>query len=311
MNTTLTWWHALEDEVGPASRLLVDEPLAPKTTMRVGGPARFYAEPGSVGDLARVVRAAREGGVSVFFLGRGSNLIVLDEGYEGLVIRLTGPAWQGVEVEGERVRAQAGARLKRICASASAAGLRGFEFLEGIPGTLGGSLRMNAGAMGGWIFDLVESVDCLEPDATVASHPAAFFRAAYRSCPELDGRVALAAVLRARERGEVPEIRDRVDTYARLRKSSQPREPSAGCIFKNPENGYAGKLVDELGLKGTRVGAAMVSPVHANFIVNTGGARAGDILALIRLIRERAREGAGVELEPEALLLGARWEDVL
>jgi len=308
---TPPWWQALEGGVSTATTLRENEPLAPKTTMRVGGAARFYAEPGSSADLALIVRSARAGGVPVFFLGRGSNLIVMDSGYAGLVVRLAGSAWQNIEVREDGIEAQAGARLKQVCAAAAKAGLSGFEFLEGIPGTVGGSLRMNAGAMGGWIFDLVESVTCLEPDGEIVTHPADFFSPRYRSCPELGERVALAAVLRSTERGEVPAIRAKIDTYATTRKSSQPREPSAGCIFKNPENGYAGKLVDELGLKGASVGAARVSEVHGNFIVNTGGATAADIIELIRKIRARARDEAGVVLEPEALLLGATWEEVL
>ncbi|MFW6352974.1 MAG: UDP-N-acetylmuramate dehydrogenase [Verrucomicrobiota bacterium] len=308
---TETWWSALAEAVEPATVLRRDEPLAPKTTMRVGGPARFYAEPASVADLVLIRAAAREAEVECFFLGRGSNLIVMDAGFDGLVIRLHGKPWRDVRREGDALVAMAGARLKRICAVATAEGFDGFAFLEGIPGTLGGSLRMNAGAMGGWIFDLVESVRCLEEDGSVTEHPRSFFAAGYRSCPQLCTRVALSARLQSGGVGEPLSIRAQVDNYATKRRASQPREPSAGCIFKNPPGDYAGKLVDELGFKGTGEGGAMVSPVHGNFIVNTGGTRAEDILALVRRIRARARTERGVELEPEALLLGAKWEDVL
>ena len=308
---TLDWWSALAPGLSPETRLREDEPLAPKTTMRVGGAARYYAEPASIADLGRLWQAARAAGVEIFLLGRGSNLIVSDEGFGGLVVRLQGPAWQRLEVSDGVVEAAAGVRLKALCAAASKAGLGGFEFLEGIPGTLGGSLRMNAGAMGGWIFDLVEEVTFLTSEGQVESHPAAFFHSGYRSCPELAGAVALEARLRARGAVEAPAIRAQLDSYAAVRKASQPREPSAGCIFKNPENGYAGKIVDELGLKGATEGRARVSEVHGNFIVNAGGATTGDIIALIRRIRARARTELGVELEPEALLVGAKWEDVL
>lgn len=311
MTVAVSWWNSLADQVGDSTLLTCDEPLAPKTTMRVGGSARFYAEPESISDLSTLRRSAEAEGVPVFMLGRGSNLIVMDAGFEGLVIRLNGDPWQRISVEGDRLEAMSGARLKQICAAAAAAGLAGFEFLEGIPGTLGGSLRMNAGAMGGWIFDRVESVTCLESDASVDTHPSEFFHPAYRSCPELRNRFALGARLRASGPKSTSAIREQINAYSQSRKLSQPREPSAGCIFKNPENGYAGKLIEELGLKGANEGSAMVSPVHGNFIVNMGGAKADDVLRLIRRIRSCARDRIGVTLEPEALLLGARWEDVL
>ncbi len=309
MNDGGTWWDAID--LGPHSVRRRHEPLGRKTTMRVGGEARYYAEPATIEDVTKLSKAAREAGVEVFLLGRGSNLIVMDTGFDGLVIRLVGPYWRKVDVIGGSIHARAGASLKQICGAAARAGFEGFEFLEGIPGTLGGSLRMNAGAMGGWLFDLVESVICLEADGQVVEHPADFFHTGYRSCPELTNRLALAANLRTGTVREPPEIREKIDAYARIRKESQPREPSAGCIFRNPPGGYAGQIIEKLGLKGTRIGGAEVSTIHANFIVNKGEATARDIIGLIREIRTRVDEEEGVSLEPEALLLGAKWEDVL
>lgn len=305
------WWRNVSALVDEETRLRLDEPLAPKTTFRVGGPARFYAEPANVEDLRTLWLAAQQAEVPVFFLGRGSNLIVVDEGFAGLVIRLQHRSWRDITVREGEVYAKAGARLKQLCAASASAGLVGLEFLEGIPGSVGGALRMNAGAMGGWIFDAVASVEWMTPDGTVHTSPRERFDAGYRHCRELMHAVALGATFRPVGPGEAQAIRERIDSYAAVRKTSQPRDPSAGCIFKNPQGGHAGKIVDELGLKGERLGAAEVSTVHGNFIVNRGNARCADVIALIRAIRERAQKDRGVELEPEVLLLGARWEDVL
>lgn len=308
---TADWWGEAAKAVSGSTLLREDEPLAAKTTMRVGGNARYYAEPGSREDLVALRRLARQAAIPVFFIGRGSNLIVMDTGYPGLVIRLTGTAWQGIRHEGNHLVASAGARLKQICAQAAVAGMAGFEFIEGIPGALGGSLRMNAGAMGGWVFDLVETVTCLENDDTIVEHPGAFFHPGYRSCPELLDRIVVEARLVGKAANPTGAIRGNMSAYALKRKESQPREPSAGCIFKNPEPKRAGQLVDAAGLKGFRVGAAEVSPIHANFIVNKGGASAADVIELVKRIRARVHEKDGVILEPEALLLGADWKEVL
>lgn len=309
--SAVAWWASVASEVSPESVLTEFEPLAPKTTFRLGGPARWYAEPASVEDLRRLWLAAQAADVPVFFLGRGSNLIVIDAGFDGLVMRLNHPRWKEVRVEGASVVAAAGARLKQVCGAAAKAGLAGFEFLEGIPGSVGGALRMNAGAMGGWIFDVVVSVDWMTPDGAVHTTEREAFQTGYRHCAELDGAVALGARLRPAGAASLDAIRAQLDSYASVRKSSQPREPSAGCIFKNPTGGHAGKWIDEAGLKGTAVGGAAVSTVHGNFIINPDGATCADVIDLIRSIRERVRAERGVWLEPEALLLGARWEDVL
>lgn len=305
------WWRALVARVDPETRLSVHEPLGPKTTFRVGGPARFYAEPAGIDDLRILWLAAKAEGVEVFFLGRGSNVIVMDSGFPGLVIRLQHRYWRELSVSGDTIHARAGARLKQLCSTAASHGLAGFEFLEGIPGSVGGALRMNAGAMGGWMFDIVESVEWMTPDGALHRTPRDGFEVGYRRCRELFGAVALGVTLRPSGAGETTAIRKQIDSYATLRKSSQPRDPSAGCIFKNPEGDHAGRIIDQLGLKGSRMGGAEVSTVHGNFIVNREAARCADVIELVRGIRARARAERGVELEPEVLLLGARWEDVL
>lgn len=303
---------AISPRLGAASKLRREEPLAAKTTMRVGGAARLYAEPASLPDLQTLLTEARARGVEIFPLGRGSNLIVPDEGVDGLVISLGHEAWTGFELrEGGRVRVGAGLRLKNLCGLAAQAGVVGFEFLEGIPGAVGGALRMNAGAMGGWMFDVVETVELVTLAGEVRTLAKAEMHVAYRHCAELHDAIAIGAVLRPASTGEADAIKRQMDAYARKRHESQPREPSAGCIFKNPPGTSAGKLIDESGLKGQRVGDAEVSAVHANFIVNRGGASAADVLELVRRVRAAVKQAKGVELEPEVLLYGKKWDQVL
>ena len=299
-------------KLSPESKLTREEPLAGKTTLRVGGAARLYAEPASLADLQTLLRAAVQRAMPVFMLGRGSNLLVPEEGVDGLVLSLAHPAWSTFEPRDDgRVWAGAGLRLKNLCGLAAKVGLVGFEFLEGIPGNLGGALRMNAGAMGGWMFDVVEEVQLVTLDGDVRTLPKSALHVVYRDCAELGQAVALGALLKPAAQSEAEAIGRQIDVYRRKRHETQPREPSAGCIFKNPPGTSAGKLIDESGLKGMRVGDAEVSPVHANFIVNRGEARAGDVLELVRQVRSRVRAAKGVELQPEVLLFGRAWEDVL
>jgi UDP-N-acetylmuramate--alanine ligase len=303
---------ALRPRLSAGTRLAREESLAAKTTMRVGGAARVYAEPATVADLQVLLREAHAQKVEIFFLGRGSNLIVPDEGVDGLVIALSHENWQRFEPRPDgRVWAGAGLRLKNLCGLAGKAGLVGFEFLEGIPGSVGGALRMNAGAMGGWMFDVVEEVEIMTPDGEVKTLRKADMHVAYRHCAELHDAMALGVLLRPAAQADTEAISRQIDVYRRKRHETQPREPSAGCIFKNPAGSSAGRLIDEAGLKGERVGDAEVSTVHANFIINRGHATGSDVIALMRRVRARVREARGVELEPEVLLYGKKWEEVL
>jgi UDP-N-acetylmuramate--L-alanine ligase/UDP-N-acetylenolpyruvoylglucosamine reductase len=306
------WVAELRPRLSLETRLTREEPLAPKTTMRAGGRARSYCEPAGIDDLRLLLREARRRGLPVYALGRGSNLIVPDEGVDGLVVSLAHPCWQACELRpGGRVWVGAGLRLKTLCGFAGRAGLAGFEFLEGIPGSVGGALRMNAGAMGGWIFDLVEEVQSIAPTGEVCTLPREQMRPGYRQCDELRDAIALGALLRPAAVQESETISRQIDVYRRRRQDSQPREPSAGCIFRNPPEVAAGKLIEELGLKGERVGDAEVSSVHANFIINRGHATAAEIIALIRRVRARVQQTRGITLEPEVLLYGREWKDVL
>lgn len=306
------WSGYLKDRISPDCVLKLKEPLAGKTTIGIGGSARFYAEPGNLSDLRELIQSAKLFDLPVFCLGRGSNLIVPDEGFSGLVIRFSARSWRSIQNLGEgRIWSAAGTRLKDICGFAAKNDLAGFEFLEGIPGSVGGALRMNAGAMGRWMFDVVERVRFIDEFGQYQDRVKTAFNFGYRKVEEISRGIALGAVLSSHHLEPEASIRRRIDTYYDLRKSSQPRAASAGCIFKNPEGHYAGKLIDELGLKGMRVGSAEVSDVHANFIVNKGGASASDVIELVKQIRAKVKIKSGYTLEPEVLLPGQSWSGIL
>ncbi len=293
----------LKPRLSAAAVVLACEPLARRTTLKVGGPADVYVEPAGETDLAEVLRFCRDRAVPVRILGRGSNLLVRDGGVRGVVVCLAALAFAQVEVQGPLLRAGAGARLKQVAAEARRHALTGLEFLEGIPGSVGGALRMNAGAHQAWTFGVLERVRWMTPEGEAEEKPASAVPAEYRSCPAFRTNLALAAVFRGQP-GDEAAIQARMEAFRRQRQETQPREASAGCIFKNPATIPAGRLIDELGLKGTRIGGAQVSTVHGNFIVNTGGATAAEVLELIEWVRVEARAKRAVELETEVEIVG-------
>src|SRR5881628_2091618 len=208
-----------------------------------------------------------------------------------------------LEIRGDRLHCGAGVKLKNIAVEARRHGLTGLEFLEGIPGSLGGSMRMNAGAMGSWLFDVIESIRFMDYEGNIHERKAGEVYVEYRGCPLFKNHIALGAVLKGHA-ASAEAVAERMMQFSRKRWESQPAAPSAGCIFKNPMTIPAGKLVDELGLKGTRVGGAVVSAEHGNFIVNDGTATARDVLELIEIIRQRARAERKIELETEVEIIG-------
>ena len=293
----------LAARVSPATLLRRDEPMAKHTTLRVGGPADVFAEPASEADLAAILKFCGERGVKFFILGRGSNLLVRDGGFRGVVICLSHANFSKIEVAGERLRCGAGAKLKNLAVEAKRNNLGGLEFLEGIPGSVGGALRMNAGAMGGATFDVVESVRFMDRAGNIFEKSRAEVPVEYRACPLFVENIALAAVFRGVPAPRV-EIEAKLNEFNRKRWEVQPAMPSAGCTFKNPAAIPAGKLIDELGLKGTRVGGAVVSAEHGNFLVNAGGATAADVLELIGILQAKARAERGIELHTEVEIVG-------
>ncbi len=280
-----------------------NEPLAKRTTLRVGGPADVYVEPATEAQLASVLKFCSVNDVRILVLGRGSNLLVKDGGFRGVVISLAHKSFSQIKVVGYRLHCGAGARLKQVAMEAKKNSLTGLEFLEGIPGSVGGALRMNAGAMGGWTFDIVEAIRYMSHDGIVHERDAKEVKVEYRSCPLLKTNIALGAVLKAHPASK-EVVEERMNEFARKRWASQPAAPSAGCIFKNPHSIPAGKLIDELGLKGTRVGGAVVSNEHGNFIVTEGKVTAKDVLELIEIVKRHAKAERGVELETEVEIVG-------
>jgi UDP-N-acetylmuramate--alanine ligase len=306
------YFKALSESPKFVEILKVREPLARKTTIGVGGAAELFGEPSSIEDLQVLLAAAHAAKLPVRVLGRGSNLIVPDEGVTGLVLRLQHASWRRIsELKNKRILVGAGLRLKELCGRALKEGWEGFEFLEGIPGTLGGALRMNAGAMGGWIFEVVEEIHLVTLTGEIRILKREDLTIEYRRCADIADAIAIGAVLRPASPTDDQAIRAQIAAYRRLRQQSQPREPSAGCIFKNPDGDSAGRLIDELGLKGERVGDAEVSQIHGNFIINRGAATADDVVALVRKVRNRVLSERKVALEPEVLLYGRDWKDVL
>jgi UDP-N-acetylenolpyruvoylglucosamine reductase len=280
------------------------EPLAKRTTLRVGGCAEVYVEPACEEDLARVVQICHEERVPFMILGRGSNLLIRDGGIRGVVIFLAQSCFSAIEVTGCELRCGAGAKLKAVAAKARDSSLGGLEFLEGIPGGVGGALRMNAGAMGSATFEVVTQVRFMDAAGQVWERNIAQVPVEYRCCPLFKTNIALEATFRGHPDSK-EAIAQRAHEFNQKRWQSQPKEPSAGCIFKNPSPTVsAGKLIDELGLKGTRRGGAVVSKVHGNFIINEGSATAGEVLELIDFIKARAKAERGVELREEVEIIG-------
>lgn len=283
--------------------LRIAEPLAKHTTMRIGGPARFWAEPETEEGFAELVRICHDEGIPFMVMGRGSNLIVRDGGFPGVVAHLSRGCFGKATVAGKQITAGVGVKLKQMAATARNAGLSGFEWMDGIPGNLGGALRMNAGAMGTQTFDQVERIRFADRDGNIVSRTPAEIEVCYRDVPVLHDHYALSATL-AGTSSAIEQIDSLLAESLRHRKETQPVAASAGCIFKNPVGISAGRLIEELGLKNTCVGSARVSEVHANFIVNDGGATAEEILSLIERIKEKARSERGIELETEVGIIG-------
>lgn len=279
------------------------EPLAKHTTMRIGGPAQFWAEPETEEGFARLVRFCTERSVPLFIMGRGSNLLIRDGGIRGVVVHLSRGEFRHLEVRDGQIIAGVGLKLKEVAYAARDAQLGGFEWMEGVPGNVGGSLRMNAGAMGSETFNHVVSVRFVDRNGEFHTRTPAELDVHYRHVGSLIENYAVSATFRG-ERSTPEEIERMLEASQQKRRTTQPKESSAGCIFKNPGPIPAGKLVDELGLKGSRVGNARVSEIHGNFIVNDGGASARDVLQLIAQIKERALQERGIALDTEVQIVG-------
>jgi UDP-N-acetylmuramate dehydrogenase len=291
----------------PAGKVLFDEPLDRYTSMGVGGRADIMVFPESAAEIAKTVIFFREHGVPFVPAGNWTNLIAADSGYRGAVISLKGLRTLELrEKNGGAVslRAEAGVALSELIGLALREALTGMEFCAGIPGSVGGAVRMNAGAFGREIKDTIEAVTVINGGGTVLELKREDLAFSYRNLdlPE-QGIITGASFLLSR--GEKGAVAETVAGFLRVRREKHPLEyRNAGSIFKNPAGVPAGRIIDELGLKGTRIGDAEISEKHANFIVNRGKARAEDIVALIDLVKERAKNERGIDLEPEVRIIG-------
>lgn len=297
------FWESLCRITGP-ERALKNELMRNHTTFRIGGPADYFVKPADGEELSAVIRACREAGVPYFILGNGSNLLVGDLGYRGAVIQIF-KNYSDVTVEGETMRVQAGAILAKAARAALENSLTGLEFASGIPGTMGGAVRMNAGAYGGEIRDVLKSAVVLTPELRFLEVPAADLALGYRhSSVEENGWIVLEAVL-SLKKGDSAAISERMEELRAKRIEKQPLDlPSAGSTFKRPEGYFAGKLIMDAGLRGFSVGGAQVSQKHCGFVVNQDHATAKDVRELMRTVTETVQSKFGVTLEPEVRMLG-------
>jgi UDP-N-acetylmuramate dehydrogenase len=284
-------------------RVLFDAPMRQFTSIKVGGPADSLFFPKDVDELRKLVRYARRKSIPFFILGKGTNLVVRDKGVRGWVISLT-QGMKKIQLNGEVVEAEGGLPLQRLVQFTLQKGLTGLEPFFGIPGTVGGGLAMNAGAWGAELKDVLRSITLMKDDGEVVERSRPRLKFSYRrldlpsSWIILQGRFQL-------KKGKKEEILERVKSYSEMRKRTQPLDsPSAGSIFKNPKEGPAGKWIEEAGLKGFRMGQAMISDRHANFIINLGKATAGEVIDLMELVERKIYEKKGISLEREVKVVG-------
>ena len=291
-------------EILEDNRILEAELMSRHTTFRIGGPADFFLVPENADEIKKIIAVCKEKNVPYFILGNGSNLLVSDKGYQGVVVQLYRNFGQ-IRVEDSRIHAQAGALLSGIAAAAREASLTGFEFAGGIPGTLGGAVVMNAGAYGGEMKDVLKEVTVLTPEGGVLTLQADELHMGYRtSVIKEAGYIVLEAKIRLKE-GDPEVIRETMKDLTIRRTTKQPLEyPSAGSTFKRPEGYFAGKLIMDSGLAGYQVGGAQVPETHCGFVINAGDATARDVRTLMDNVRDIVYKKYGVTLEPEVKFLG-------
>lgn len=302
----MLWYESLDEKIAqylPDLPVAKDEPMRRHTSFRIGGPARRMAFPRSREQLVLLMSLARQCGVTPFVLGKGTNLLVADEGLDALVIKVTEHMNEVRLVDEVTVEADAGISLSRLAVFAQQHGLTGLEFAHGIPGSLGGGVYMNAGAYGGEMSQVVTEVTALYPDGIrrISGADAGF---GYRRSIFSDGQGVILGARLKLEKGEMEAIRSRMEDLMNRRKTSQPLEyPSAGSTFKRPQGNYAGTLIQNAGLKGLTVGGAQVSEKHAGFVINTGSATCADVRQLMEQVQRKVQEASGILLEPEVKII--------
>ena len=282
---------------------LKDEAMAKHTSYRIGGPANAYITPRDKDDLSQILQFANQHGIATYFVGSGSNLLVADEGIDGLVITL-GKSLKRLEITGATVFAESGVMLGKMVKECISRNLSGVESMVGVPGTLGGALVMNAGAFGGEISNYLKHVTVMEMDGQEKQYQPGDISFSYRHSPFPDDEIVISAEFELIQ-SDRETVQEKRAVASGGRKATQPLKfRSAGSVFKNPKEGAAGYYIDQAGLKGTKVGDAEISPIHANFFVNHGKAKASDVVALIRLARETVHDKFGIMLDLEVKPLG-------
>ncbi|MBQ9123110.1 MAG: UDP-N-acetylmuramate dehydrogenase [Lachnospiraceae bacterium] len=288
----------------PEDKIKMQEPMSRHTTFRVGGPADCLVCPENADQLGQIIHYLNKVEIPYFVLGNGSNLLVSDAGYRGVVIKL-GEEMSGVSVEGNRITAGAGSTLTKVARVALEHGLTGLEFAAGIPGTVGGALIMNAGAYDGEMKQVVETAMVVDAEGNQLELDNATMEFGYRTSALKNQKFVTTQCTFLLQEGEKEQIKAKMDDFAARRREKQPLEyPSAGSTFKRPEGHFAGKLIQDAGLAGFSVGGAQVSTKHCGFVINTGEATAKDIKILIEFVQDKVRDTFGVWLEPEVILLG-------
>ena len=281
-----------------------DEPMIRHTTFRIGGNADYFVKPGNADEVAAVIAVCREYNIPYFILGNGSNLLVSDDGYRGMIINIM-DNMDSVTVDGRIITAQAGAMLVRVSVMARDNALTGLEFASGIPGTIGGAVYMNAGAYGGEMKNVVKTVRAIDEYGRIYELDSEKMDFSYRHSIVEERKLIVLEVTLELEHGSREAIDDRMKELAEARRSKQPLEyPSAGSTFKRPEGYFAGKLIMDAGLRGYSVGGAQVAEKHCGFVINKGGATASDVVELIRDVQHDVDDKFGVTLEPEVKMLG-------
>lgn len=291
------------EEICGADQVYADEPMSRHTTFRTGGPAALYVIPSDEKQLSDVVKSCNAAGIRYYVIGNGSNLLVRDEGFDGVIIEI-GKRMSGIAISGDELTAQAGAALAVIASAARDAGLTGLEFASGIPGNLGGACVMNAGAYDGQMKDVLVSVRLMDRDGEFFEENADGVDLSYRHSNIPERELTVVSAVMKLQKGDKEEISSKMKELNARRTQKQPLEyPSAGSTFKRPEGYFAGKLIQDAGMQGYSVGGAQVSEKHAGFVINKGGATAGDIISLTGDVIRVVREKFGVTLEREIKIL--------
>ena len=295
--------HKLKNVITKGT-VLTEEPMSRHTSFQIGGPAEIFVQPATGDEVRQAICLAKEEQIPFFVVGNGSNLLVSDDGFRGMIVQI-GRNLQEISVEDNVIYAQAGALLSRVSKTALEHGLTGMEFAAGIPGSLGGAVAMNAGAYGGEMKDILTDAEVLTPDGEIKILSLEELDLSYRHSCIFDEDYIVLSVHLQLEQGDTTVIRNRMDELARARREKQPLEyPSAGSTFKRPEGYFAGALIQDAGLKGYTVGGAQVSEKHSGFVINRGGATAEEVLFLIKQVQKKVKSRFGVTMEPEVRMVG-------